>query len=362
MKLARGKQGWNQIGNPFPYFVDLSATGLQFWEWDAARRDLVNARGILKPWGAYWVLVAKDTLLTIKDQPYFQAGNGPLAKASAETPAFRGARDWSLQLSLQAGPYRDEANFLGIRPVTGSGTPAASEASAVAASAIASPGLTPDAPKFGDYVALHFEKPGSVAAQDLPSGYASDFRDRLDEDEEWWDFSVENSGTGQGQAVLALPGLEGLEASGLHAWLVRKGEAVALSSASPATLDMDGALTHYSIVVSPHPDFADRLRGAFSLYQNFPNPISAQTTFRFFLPQTWDADGRREGKGYRLRLNVYDYQGRLAATVADGVFKAGSHALAWKPASIRGGSLAKGAYVYRLEIPGRSKSLKLFVK
>ncbi|MDB5104797.1 MAG: outer rane adhesin like protein, partial [Fibrobacteres bacterium] len=373
MKLTHGKQGWNQIGNPFPYFVDLSASGLTFWEWDANRRDLVNAKGIMKPWGAYWVQVPKDTILTVKDSPYFPAGSGAgagvLAKSSGLTaPSFRQVSDWSLQLALQAGPYQDQANFLGVRPESRDGLGISSQAVPVS-------GLLPDAPKFGDYIALHFERPGETTGgnadgdptgtqsgdpEDL--GFAADFREHMGEDEEWWDFSVENSQSGFRTANLSLPGLAGLQAAGLNAFLVRKGEAVPLSAETPAVVSMDGEATHYSLVVTPHADFAERLKGNFSISQNFPNPVQTHTAFRFFLPQTWDASGKREAKAYRLRLNVYDFSGRLAAQVADGSFKPGSHTLVWKPQAKNGGSLAKGAYVYRLEIPGFTKSLKMLVK
>ncbi|MDQ3003661.1 MAG: fibronectin type III domain-containing protein, partial [Fibrobacterota bacterium] len=222
MKLSRGKQGWNQVGNPFPYFVDLSPTGLQFWEWDADRRDLVNVRGILKPWGAYWVQVKKDTVLIVKDIPWFPTGDGgigaggPLAKNGVSgEPTFRSRGEWTLQMSLQAGPYQDRANFLGIRNVT---EPAASRTPAPDAESAADD-LIPDAPKFGDYIALHFEKPGISAADSQAQGYASDFRDRMGEEEEWWDFSVENSESGFQTAILSLPGLHALMATGLHAFL-----------------------------------------------------------------------------------------------------------------------------------------------
>ncbi|MDB5049237.1 MAG: hypothetical protein JWO30_2308 [Fibrobacteres bacterium] len=360
LKLTHSKQGWNQVGNPFPYFVDLSVSGLQFWEWDAAGRDLVNARGILKPWGAYWVQVARDTSLTVKDEPYFPNAAAPLAKgASAPAPEFRHAGDWTLQMALQAGPYQDRANFLGIRNVTGA---ASARVDDTAGSGASSSGLVSDAPKFGDYIALHFEKPGESAGDSLTHGYSDDFRDCLGEDEEWWDFSVENSGSGLDKANLTVPGLQALEAAGLHAFLVRKGEVMPVSAEGPAVLPMDEASTHYALVVTPHPDFAERLHGSFSISQNFPNPVTSQTAFRFFLPQTWDAQGKREAKTYRLRLNVYDFSGRLAARVADAGFKPGSHTLIWKPQAKGGGSLAKGAYVYRLEIPGFAKSLKMLVK
>ncbi len=355
LKLTHGKQGWNQVGNPFPYFVDLSGTGLQFWEWDAAGRDLINARGILKPWGAYWVQVARDTSVIIKDDPYFTKP-GALAKAGSEqSPGYRRASDWTLQMALEAGPYRDQANFLGIRDVTGN-PPDSSAAQGGA------PVLVSDPPKFGDYIALHFEKPGQNGSDSLSRGYAADFRSRLGADEEWWDFAVENSGSGLDKANLSLPGLQALEAAGLHAFVVRKGEVIAVSAESPTVLAMTGADTHYSLVVSPRSDFAERLKGDFSVSQNFPNPVLTQTTFRFFLPQTWDASGKREAKTYRLRIDLYDFAGRLAAEAFQGGFPAGSHSLVWKPQAKGGGALAKGAYLYRLEVPGFAKTLKLLVK
>ena len=375
LKLARGKQGWNQIGNPYPFYLDLSATGFIFWGWDADKRDLVDAKGLLKPWGAYWVQVGRDTALTLKGEPWFPAsgkGAGALAKGVGESnaPGFRHAGDWSLQLSLTAGAYRDQANFLGIRPVTptagsaaGSGSEAATDLS----------GLLADAPKFGDYIALHFEKASEALGGETPigeksggetvvNGYAADYRSSLGGDEAWWDFSVENSASGQSQAALSLPGLAELGRAGLYAFLVRAGQVSALSAETPATLAMDGATTHYSIVVTPHADFAARLKGEFSISQNFPNPVVAQTTFRFYLPQAWGAEGKRMDKSYRLRLNVYDFSGRLAARVAEGAFRPGMHTLLWKPQGLGGNGLPKGAYVYRLEIPGMAKTMKLIIK
>ena len=136
--------------------------------------------------------------------------------------------------------------------------------------------------------------------------------------------------------------------------VVEPGRAVALS--------VEEERTHYSLVVTPHADFAGRLKGNFSLSQNFPNPVNFQTTFRFFLPQSWDQDGKRTHRDFKLRINVYDFAGRQVAQAASGSFRPGSHSLVWKPVSRGGGPLAKGAYVYRLEVPGFTKSLKLLVE
>ncbi len=380
LKLVRGKQGWNQIGNPFPYYVDLSASGFTFWEWDPDRRDLSDAKGILKPWGAYWVQTPKDSTITIRNSPWFPPAAAPLARMAVPGPigpsdaAAPGSAAWSLQLALSAGPYRDESNYLGVRPSLRAGG-----AAAQAPDGLASDGTLGDAPKFGEFIALHFERPGERPgegnANGLAHAYAADFRPALSADEEWWDFAVENRGTGFERATLSVPGLSDLAARGLYVYLVDRGEARALTAGSglqdgsgPATgasLGLDAPAdeaAHYALVITPHPDFAARLKGSFNISQNFPNPARELTTFRFFLPQAWDGNGKRSAKAYRLRLNVYDYRGRLAATVADGSFAPGPHTLPWRPQAVGGGPLVPGAYIYRLETPGFAKSLKLIVK
>ncbi|MEO7423730.1 MAG: PA14 domain-containing protein [Fibrobacteria bacterium] len=375
MKLTHGKQGWNQVGNPFPYYLDLSSSGLQFWEWDALRRDLANAHGILKPWGAYWVQVSKDTVLTLKDAPYF-ANPAALAKTAASMasddrgPSFDtpgGTAGWTLQLAVRAGPYQDQGNYLGIHGEK-RGEESGKEPGDSPSASSPMGGMLPDAPKFGDYVALHLNPPGAAATAESKGhekgyaayGYATDFRSRAgaDGEDEWWDFSLENSATGLEKAELTLPGLQALETAGLHAFLVRKGETLPVSAGIPVVLAMAGAETHYSLVITPRADFAARLQGDFSLAQNFPNPVLSETRFRFSLPQSWDSDGKRQTKDYRVRLNVYDFSGRLAARIVEGGFGPGSHTLLWKG----GGALAKGTYAYRLETPGFAKTLKLLVK
>jgi hypothetical protein len=372
MRLTRVKQGWNQIANPYPYWVDLSATRLTFWEWDAARRDLVNSRGLLKPWAAYWVLAPKDTTVTIPDSPWFPSASAPVAKRTSgsgsdpsaapgvpglagrfgrdadEEVAFRGREDWTLRLALSAGGYHDASNLMGVR-------------SASAAPTAGMERTLPDAPKFGEYVALHFERT-SGAAEMTDQGFATDLRVALDPEEEWWDFSVENSGTGESRARIAPHGLEALASAGLRLFLVRRGVARSVEPGGSVALEMEGERSHYSLVVTPHADFAERLKGNFSISQNFPNPVTTFTTFRFFLPQSWDKEGKRTARNFKVRINLYDYSGRLAATAADGTFRPGSHILRWKPAARSGGPLAKGAYVYRLETAGFTKSLKLIVE
>jgi hypothetical protein len=68
-----------------------------------------------------------------------------------------------------------------------------------------------------------------------------------------------------------------------------------------------------------------------------PNPASGPATLRF-----------RLAREARVRLDVYDPQGRRVAVLADGVRGAGEHAV---PLDRR--SLAAGIYLCRLEVDGR---------
>lgn len=87
-----------------------------------------------------------------------------------------------------------------------------------------------------------------------------------------------------------------------------------------------------------------------SLEQNFPNPMNPSTTFSFSLA----APGR-------VILRVFDVQGRLVRTIADGYYGGGRHAVRWDGADSHGRQIASGMYYYRLEAPGRSLSRKLLV-
>jgi hypothetical protein len=70
----------------------------------------------------------------------------------------------------------------------------------------------------------------------------------------------------------------------------------------------------------------------YALHPAYPNPFNPSTELRFDLPD-------RE----RVILVVYDLLGRKVATLADGVFEAGSYSATWD-----GSAFATGAYLARL--------------
>lgn len=82
--------------------------------------------------------------------------------------------------------------------------------------------------------------------------------------------------------------------------------------------------------------------GTFALYQNFPNPFSLSTTFRFALPVQ-----------SRVRLEVYTTIGQSVALILDGVRDAGFHDVVWNA------DVPSGMYYCRLSAaplmdPGRT--------
>ena len=75
----------------------------------------------------------------------------------------------------------------------------------------------------------------------------------------------------------------------------------------------------------------------FALAQNRPNPFNPRTQIEFGLPRE-----------QRITLRVYDVEGRLVRTLAQGVHPAGRHSVAWDGTDGRGARVSSGLYFYRL--------------
>ncbi len=84
------------------------------------------------------------------------------------------------------------------------------------------------------------------------------------------------------------------------------------------------------------------------LGHGMPNPFAAVTSVRFTLP----AAGT-------LRVSVLDVAGRHVATLADGRFDAGSHAVMWDGTNDRGERIAAGTYFVVGDAAGRRIARKL---
>ncbi len=76
----------------------------------------------------------------------------------------------------------------------------------------------------------------------------------------------------------------------------------------------------------------------FALEQNYPNPLSEQTTIRFSLPQAT-----------RVRLVVYDVLGRSVTTLVNGEKGIGNYIIRWDGRDASGTPLPSGMYLYRIQ-------------
>ncbi|HWO51631.1 MAG TPA: FG-GAP-like repeat-containing protein, partial [Ornithinibacter sp.] len=79
-----------------------------------------------------------------------------------------------------------------------------------------------------------------------------------------------------------------------------------------------------------------------------PNPFESPGEIRYSLPEDT-----------RVRLAVYDVQGRLRAVLDQGLKSAGRHAVVWDGRAVSGARLQSGVYLVRLELGDRTETRKL---
>lgn len=83
-----------------------------------------------------------------------------------------------------------------------------------------------------------------------------------------------------------------------------------------------------------------------NLEQNYPNPFNPMTTIDFDLTSA-----------NHVSLKVYNLNGDLVTTLADGMMSAGQHSIAFD-----GSALASGVYIYTLTTNGQSQSRKMILQ
>ena len=62
-----------------------------------------------------------------------------------------------------------------------------------------------------------------------------------------------------------------------------------------------------------------------------------------------------------MRVSIFDVQGRVVRTLAEGFETAGEHAVHWDGRDARGSTLASGLYFYPLTSPDGTFTRKLVV-
>ena len=80
----------------------------------------------------------------------------------------------------------------------------------------------------------------------------------------------------------------------------------------------------------------------------YPNPFNAQISLQFQLEQN-----------ARSSVKIYDTQGRLITTLAQGFLESGEHSLIWNGTNQNGSNVSSGVYLFVLQTPARQQVKKL---
>src|SRR5262249_19450805 len=143
-------------------------------------------------------------------------------------------------------------------------------------------------------------------------------------------FQVIGSASGVSSGVTSLP-WNGLQTGTNYEWYVTVDDGTSITRSPFWRFTTAGAA-----------GVGDEPLGAFALAPVSPNPMRGRGNIGFTLP--------RES---HVRVSVIDLQGRVVASLVDGMRSAGSHSIAWDGAG-RAGPLATGVYFVRLDTPARS--------
>jgi VCBS repeat-containing protein len=118
--------------------------------------------------------------------------------------------------------------------------------------------------------------------------------------------------------------------------------------ANPATITMNS--DKHVIATFTKTDLNSEIPTQYQLYQNYPNPFNPNTVIRYSLPET-----------NRVRLVVYDLEGRVVATLVDEVQKAGNYSCIWEARDAQHRPMASGIYFYRLQAGSYEKSFRMLL-
>jgi hypothetical protein len=88
----------------------------------------------------------------------------------------------------------------------------------------------------------------------------------------------------------------------------------------------------------------------YSLSDNYPNPFNPSTTIKFTMPTSG-----------RVKLSIFDLQGRLISTLVDEVYSVGRHEVIWKGRDNSNRSVSSGTYFYRITTKGFVETKKMLL-
>ncbi len=100
-----------------------------------------------------------------------------------------------------------------------------------------------------------------------------------------------------------------------------------------------------SIVTDVEDNLNEVLPASYSLYQNYPNPFNPTTVISFSLMEATHAS-----------ISIYNTIGQKVMEVTNSYFHAGTHSV-----NVDASSLTSGIYLYKLETPNYSKTMKMML-
>ncbi|MRR09266.1 T9SS type A sorting domain-containing protein, partial [bacterium] len=320
-------QGWNMVGDPFGYAVNLSDvwvhdsdSSFRFTDTDnmLTERRLVAYDGgytnaaQLAPWAGYWVrALASGVRLEVP------------ARAAAKSEGGGKEEGWSLAFAAECGAFHDRDNRAAVTP-----RGARDDAS--------------EPPAMGPHVTLAFDRGGARLAEDCRADIGAG---------QSWRFTVETDLAGQVELSWREQGVNG--GWQYQVFDVTAGRALE-QGGSYAFQPEPGRPREFAVLVGSAAYIAEESGNAglvpavTALSQNRPNPFAGATTISYQLA----------GAG-RVTLKLYNVAGQLVRVLEDGQRTAGRYALRWDGRDGTGRALPNGLYFYRLEAPGLTATRKL---
>lgn len=322
-------QGWNQIGNPYPFNLDWnqikaanSAAGLNsLWLYEGGANPWVK-KDVLAPWKGAFVFSDNGGTLTF---PVVAKTSAPGRKQSHELETTPDAESWMLPITLSVGGISQESG-VGMHPDAKASKDRFDEISI---------------PRFIDYVEMNTEHKEFFApyfsVDVVPSSESQE-----------WSF-VANSNLSGSTATLRWD----------HDALSQAESRIALMDLSNQTFVDMKTVGSYEFVWRDGAQFKvlynrneDLNPGVTWLGQAYPNPFSEQLTIPFLVanPQV------------QAEILIYDLMGRKVKTINSIHEKAGMRYAEWDGKSEQGLRVEGGLYLYQLKSTDGLSTPKRLIK
>ncbi len=328
LNLYKTEKGWNMIGNPFCYAVDLSSTGLVFYGWDPATSSYSEPVKVLEPWKGYWVKVEAARTCTIPAVPYFPMPAAKVAKAAADE------RNWTLQLQARCNGKSDINNSFGVMGI---------------AKAESDP-VYYEPPVFDNNLSVFFVAGSAkeMLTREIRQTSAST---------QTWTFGVSGAA---GKVSFQLADLRSLPEK-YDVYVGFSGNFTKVNRAT-GTFELEGTEgKFYELAVTKDADFLVRVGAQFTLRPNFPNPVQGMTVIGYSIPVKYLPNGLRESGLQRVRLDIYNPSGQKIKALVNDSRAAGYYEVVWHGVDGQSRQVSSGVYIYALRTGDKAAQRRMIL-